>query len=78
MVSYNLKVYIVWLVRELLYLWEDGCEYEPPLNIVYKNLVSFVWLVRELLYLWEDGCEYEPPLDIVYKNLVTFVDVRGV
>ena len=36
------QVYFVWLVRELLLLWEDACEYEPPLNIVYKNLVTFI------------------------------------
>ena len=42
MVTFNQQVYIMWLVRELLFLREDRCEYEPPLNSVYKNLVAFI------------------------------------
>ena len=47
MVSFNQKVYIVWLVRELLFSCENGCEYEPALNIVYFNLVNFIDVGRQ-------------------------------
>ena len=88
MVSYNRQVYIVWLVRELLFLWKDGCEYEPPLKSVYKNFVAFIdvhWrkaikqeniVMEGCLYTSGEGCVFKTARNLLYKNLVALMDVH--
>ena len=79
MVSYDRKVYVVWLVRATsevsiqAFHGFDGCSLTENNK---DSSIYIVWLVRGLLLSWVDCCGFEPPPNYVYTHFVALMDVH--